>query len=778
MGLKVRFATGPRTGAVQAFPDDAERIVLGRDPTRCQVVFPAEERVVGREHCALERVLGRYRLVLNGADLVLVDSQPAVEGQELGDQASLQLGVGGPVVDVRTFRNPRLAATQIQTLPTQQTLGSRMASATSSARRNRHLGLVTLLVLVAAAAVGWRVLCGTRSEVEEAQTRQVQAEGRLEKALLAQQERSEREKRELEARFLKEKEALLGQMAGFSEQLEQLKPHLRKAVTAAAPSVYLMIVRSPEGREVGVATAWVIKPGVLATNAHVAQILKDLPKGARFAARSSDPKTPDIPIREVRIHPARDLFKEVWQDYEPAYGLSSKSMERVEAAGDAFDVGLLTVEEGFALAPPLPLASQADLEALGVGEPVGYVGYPSENVALAGGRHPSATTHLGYVTAATDYFGATAATPPSSRHLILHSLPAAGGASGSPILNERGQVVAVLSGGNLVGAGGKRISTGVGVNFAQRADLLAELLEDRGPALMQERRKDWERQLREQFESGFVVRRDDLAVDLQTRLARSLNDPAPGAPEDPWTKVLDRTVPLVALKDVMTVVEVTQAVVDTAIEVLPGTTWLVLVGAGQQKPIRLDVSVDSGDPPSPPVPSLDPQPWLRYALFEPAKAGKLVVRVSSPLGARECRLLVLRADRTLKHEISPLEKIRVEWLEVLEREQGKSFTAVDVHASSERLARTEGGPGGEKVLAFSFDAPGAYLVAAFAPGLADIDMIVRAAGSGAPLWIDNQTDPMPIGRLTVDAKGLKVEVRVVGPAAGIDFDLRVWRGKP
>ena len=772
MGLKVRFATGPRTGAVQSFPDDADHIVLGRDPTRCQVVFPPDERVVGREHCALERVLGRYRLVLNGTDLVLVDGKPAVEGQELGDQASLQLGVGGPVVDVRTFRNPRLAATQVQTLPLQQTLGSRMDSAASTARRNRHLGLLTLLGLVAAGAGGWYLLRTTRTEVEVAQGRQAEAERRLEKALAAQEERREREKREAEARFLKEKEALLAQMAGFTEQLEQLKPHLRKAVTAAAPSVYLMVVRSPEGREVGVATAWVIRPGVLATNAHVAQIWKDLPKGARFAARSSDPKIPDIPIKEIRIHPARDLFKEVWQDYEPAYGLSTKTMERVEAAGDAFDVGLLTVEEGFTLAPPLPLASQDDLEALGVGEPVGYVGYPSENVALAGGRHPSATTHLGYVTAATDYFGAAGA-PPSTRHLILHSLPAAGGASGSPILNERGHVVAVLSGGNLVGAGGKRISTGVGVNFAQRADLLSELLEERGATLVDERRKEWVRQLGEQFESGFVVRRDEAALAVMNTIAQRLGDAPPGAPAEPWTQVVDRKLPLAPVKETGG----TEAVVEAAAEVTPGATWLVLVGAGQQKEIDLVVTVDSGTPAAAPLPTVAAQPWLRYALFEPTKAGRLTLRVTSPLGARECRLLVLRADRALKREASPLDKIRGEWLEVLERELGRRFTAKEVHASSERLARTEGGPGGETVLPFSLAAPGAYLVAAHAPGQADIDMIVRAAGSGAPLWIDNQTDPMPIGRVAVDAKGLKVEVRVVGPAAGIDFDLRVWRAE-
>jgi hypothetical protein len=774
MGLRVRYGTGPRTGAVLSFPDDLERIVLGRDPSRCQVVFPPDERLVGREHCALERVLGRYRLVLNAADLVLVDGRPAVEGQELGDLASLQLGVGGPVVDVKTSRNPRLAATQVQPLPTQQTLGSMMAETASSARHGRRLGLLALLGLVAAGSVGWWLLSGTRSEVEEAQAGQRAAEARLQQALRDQKAQNERETREVQARFEKEKEALQGTLAGFSKRLEELRPHLRSAVRAAGPSVYLMVVRSPEGHEVGVATAWVVEPGVLATNAHVAEIRAALPKGARFAARSSDPRVADIPVKEVRIHPARDLFKEVWQDYEPAYGLTSKSMERVEAAGDAFDVGLLLLEDAPGLAPPLPLASREEVESLGVGEPVGYVGYPSENVALAGGRHPTATTHLGYVTAASDYFGSSAAATPATRHLILHSLPAAGGASGSPILNERGHVVAILSGGNLVGTGGKRVSTGVGVNFAQRADLVGELLDESAAVRTPERRAGWERRLREQFESGFVVRRNDYTTALTNDLARRLEAAAPGAPEDPWTQVLDRTLELVCPKDSTTC----QAVLEPTLEVAPGVTWLVLVGAGQKKEIDVEVGLAGEGPPVAPPISVAAQPWLRYLLFEPPHAARLSLRMFSPQGARECRLLVLRSDRRMRHEASPLERLRADWLEVLGREQGAVFGAEVVHASAERLRRAEAGTGGEHVLPLTLAQPGHYLVAAFAPGMADIDMVLRAAGSGAPLWIDQQTDSMPIGRLTNDTRGTQIEVRVVGPAPGIDFELRVWRGRP
>src|SRR5437867_11414366 len=106
MGLRIRFEGGPRAGELLFFDDTAERIVFGRDPVRCQVVFPADETRIGREHCALVRVLGRYRLALDQEHVVLVDGRMARDGTELGTAADLQLGP----------ENPRLV---VETLPTE-----------------------------------------------------------------------------------------------------------------------------------------------------------------------------------------------------------------------------------------------------------------------------------------------------------------------------------------------------------------------------------------------------------------------------------------------------------------------------------------------------------------------------------------------------------------------------------------------------------------------------------------------------------------------------------
>jgi len=73
-----------------------------------------------------------------------------------------------------------------------------------------------------------------------------------------------------------------------------------------------------------------------------------------------------------------------------------------------------------------------------------------------------------------------------------------GGASGSPLLDRRGQVIGVVSGGNLIEIDpqGTRVPTGIGVNFAQRADLVRELLAGDAEARTAEREALWQRRLK------------------------------------------------------------------------------------------------------------------------------------------------------------------------------------------------------------------------------------------------------------------------------------------
>jgi hypothetical protein len=144
------------------------------------------------------------------------------------------------------------------------------------------------------------------------------------------------------------------------------------------------------------------------------------------------------------------------------------------------------------------------------GEPVGYVGYPSENTASSTPQRPAPTTQLCAITGITDFF--LASREPEYAQLVQHSCGATGGASGSPIVDRNGEVVAVLSGGNIInlfkgiGPGGtlvfERAPSAVGVNFGQRVDLLRELLEGRANDAQVPRTAAWRKQVGEIYVPG------------------------------------------------------------------------------------------------------------------------------------------------------------------------------------------------------------------------------------------------------------------------------------
>lgn len=68
------------------FGDDVAQITFGRDADQCDVVFPPDETLVGRQHCALRLELGRYRLVLNDELMQQFNSRIGVVAK--GKQAS------------------------------------------------------------------------------------------------------------------------------------------------------------------------------------------------------------------------------------------------------------------------------------------------------------------------------------------------------------------------------------------------------------------------------------------------------------------------------------------------------------------------------------------------------------------------------------------------------------------------------------------------------------------------------------------------------------------
>lgn len=229
-------------------------------------------------------------------------------------------------------------------------------------------------------------------------------------------------------------------------------------------------VLAPNKPPVGIGTAWAVRPNVFVTNAHVVAPVRKILKhgGSAFIAINEQPTT------KLRIVAAKA---------HPKYGARALNYEGKPSVPFAFDVGLLQTD-GSAPAT-FQIASPQEVQGMRSGYRVAYLGFPMErligqNVNM---YDPLATMQSGIVTSVSDYwFGDSG---PQRNLLIRHNLGATGGASGSPIFNANGKVVAVLNGGNIsvaldVSANKVkpvRTPNAAMINFAQRADIIRDLLQ-------------------------------------------------------------------------------------------------------------------------------------------------------------------------------------------------------------------------------------------------------------------------------------------------------------
>lgn len=450
MPIRITLGSGPDAGHVYEFPDRCASVTVGRHPS-CDVVFPADATDVSRYHLAFERKLARYRLVTQSDNPVFIDGEEAFEGDELPAAARVTLGrADGPELLVETLEDDELPPTRRYA---RQESPARTAH--QAVRRWRRMVTVLSVVLaVVATAFAWM-------------------------------RESDREK---------VAEILAATQHGASRSDDTLAARLREA----QPSVYLVAAKDAQGIT-PIGTAFVVDRGVLVTSAHVAEQFSDMGEGLTMVVRAGGAPVRDIEVDKAILHPHYHLFEDTWHAYGPlAAGAGGTSRPIVEAGG--YDVALLKVapEDEDKLGPPLPLAADTDLRAMQPGDPVGYLGFPMESAALGGVNpdDPEAQLQIGHLTALTDFF--LVKSEPGDRHLLQHSLPVQGGASGSPMLDQRGQVVGVVSGGNLVeiNAQGTRVPTG-GVNFAQRADLVRELLAGDADSHTEEREALWQRRLKQ-----------------------------------------------------------------------------------------------------------------------------------------------------------------------------------------------------------------------------------------------------------------------------------------
>ena len=94
----IRHRSGPLAGRRQGLDGKSGRIVFGRDPDACDVVFPPDLTIVARRHFAIARSpAGEWVIELFGDPFVAIDGEPADLGEAVHSGAKIELGKhGGP----------------------------------------------------------------------------------------------------------------------------------------------------------------------------------------------------------------------------------------------------------------------------------------------------------------------------------------------------------------------------------------------------------------------------------------------------------------------------------------------------------------------------------------------------------------------------------------------------------------------------------------------------------------------------------------------------------
>jgi hypothetical protein len=446
MAIRITHIDGPLAGKVQEFANDKGRILIGRVTAEADVRYPDDFTAVSREHVVLVEGPGIYRLDLSTAKPVFVNGEPALQDQELRGTMELQLG-GRDGPRLRVEINPGLAGAQTVARTQMADLGTKVK------------GTRRLATWIAAAVVLLAVVVGGLTYYFRE-----------------------------EAVNLKQFVESLPPPGGGAE----ITPAM---LQQARDSVYLVLVKDAGG-EAGQGTSWVAGDGIMATNSHVAEIFFELEPGQELMVRSPVEPYVTHKVLRVELHPGYLAFSQRMAEFGPVVKALGQQVLDAGLIG-AYDVALMYVDQPEKLGKPMKIASEDDLKKLDAGSPVAYMGYPMENMALTAlVVAPTPQSKIGNITTVTDYFNIHR--KDGDNHLIQHDVGATGGASGSPMINEKGEVVAVLSAVNFIflSSGEARIPSGASINFGQRADLVQELLDGKAQEATVAYAATWEEALK------------------------------------------------------------------------------------------------------------------------------------------------------------------------------------------------------------------------------------------------------------------------------------------
>jgi S1-C subfamily serine protease/pSer/pThr/pTyr-binding forkhead associated (FHA) protein len=469
---QIRVITGGPAGSMRVFSQP--RITIGRHP---------ESDIAFDSHGDLE-VSARHALILKRDDSwiirdlesrngTLVNGHRMTGDTKLNDTDQIRLGPGGPLIEFRlvpdhipdTGKSPAVTGAGGVARPPRSTLppvgrGSTTqrvrAEVARQTRRLRGIAAGLFIVLVAVAA-GLLIVNRRMRQSQEREVAALQAEidsvlqdARATVATLEEEmselastlEESRQEIQSLQGRLTE------ARAAGNADRIQTLSAELQGALTALAqqqhaasidfagiatanqPAVGMMFVEFPDGR-VETSTAFAVRPdGIMLTTRH------------SVAGPSGD-----RPARQigVRFADSRQTF--------PGTLLAV-------AQGQDADLAVIRVHLGSSV--PTIQAINPRSDSVPVGAPVAVIGFPG------GLDSPQRVRPEG-----------TYATPSLTAGTVSKNLPSviqingygSHGASGSPVFDANGEVIGILSAGE-VGSGGRIVYA---VPSALATQLLAEI---------------------------------------------------------------------------------------------------------------------------------------------------------------------------------------------------------------------------------------------------------------------------------------------------------------
>ncbi|QDV04581.1 FHA domain protein [Planctomycetes bacterium Poly30] len=479
--IKIRFLSGTR-GEAPERTLSTSRVVIGRR-LDCDVVLHAGHVRASGHHLAIFEESGRLwvedlrsrngtfvngralagRIPLGPADRVTVGPDGPVFSAEIpGAAIAPREAVEAGAASVRDTiaidsKGDSIAGDEAAPLRTSVGLETMTELVHAAVRRERRRSLALVAMVLCAGAVGVQALRGTGKsgaelEAGEVETHRLTADARVERPAAED---------------------------------------FRTVLASAAASVYVVVKRTERAGdsarvvERGIGTAWSIRDGWLATNAHVADLFASLGAEESLIARSNAWPPVDLRILGVRAHPGYEGFSSLIERIRPY----DKSSREVLDLPPAFDVALLEVapEDVGGQAPALRLASEETLYALQAGQPIAFVGFPGEGLVRGGTdlSRPSAKTAIGSLNRVIDpFFGR--AEDPSLAQCLEYNIEVVGGASGSPIVNDLGEVIGLINAGDVISETSHgRVGTG-GTSYGPRADTIRALVDG-------EEEADWAR---------------------------------------------------------------------------------------------------------------------------------------------------------------------------------------------------------------------------------------------------------------------------------------------